>query len=94
MAARLNRLHSDAVRAKIQASQLINSLTNHVLGEKELSATQVRAAEILLKKSIPDLSSIEHSGEIDGKQEHTHKLDAKSLSTQTLKELLAARESN
>jgi hypothetical protein len=26
-------------------------------------ATQVRAAEILLKKALPDLSSIEHSGE-------------------------------
>jgi hypothetical protein len=30
----------------------------------EMSATQVRAAEILLKKVVPDLSSVEHSGEV------------------------------
>jgi len=45
---------------------LINRLENHVLGKGknkvELSATQLRAIEILLRKSLPDLSSIEHAG--------------------------------
>jgi len=63
MAARtLRPRHSDEIRAKIQASQLVNRLTKHALGEVELSATQIRAIEILLKKSVPDLSAVELSG--------------------------------
>jgi hypothetical protein len=65
MAARIRTKHQDEVRAKIQASQLINRLTDHALGEVELSTTQVRAIEILLKKTIPDLSAVEHSGDED-----------------------------
>jgi hypothetical protein len=63
MAARIRKHHQDEVRARIQTSQLVNRLTDHALGEVELSATQIRAIEILLKKSIPDLSSIEVSGD-------------------------------
>lgn len=63
MAARMRKTHQDDVRSKIQASQLVNRLTNHALGEVELSATQVRAIEILLKKTIPDLSAVELSGD-------------------------------
>lgn len=59
----INKLHQADVRSKIQASQLVNRLTNHALGEVELSATQVRAIEILLKKTIPDLSAVELSGD-------------------------------
>lgn len=65
MAARLRLRHQDEVRAKIQASQLINRLTDHALNDTELSSTQIRAIEILLKKSIPDLSAIELSGDDD-----------------------------
>lgn len=65
MAARLRLRHQDEVRAKIQASQLINRLTNHALGDLDLSATQIRAIEILLKKSIPDLSSVELTGDAE-----------------------------
>lgn len=65
MAARLRPRHQDEVRAKIQASQLINRLTNHAFGEVELTATQIKAIEILLKKSIPDLSAVEMSGDAD-----------------------------
>jgi hypothetical protein len=65
MAARLRKTHQDDVRLKIQASQLINRLQNHALGKKvggktvDISPTQMRAIEILLKKAIPDLSSID-----------------------------------
>jgi hypothetical protein len=59
MAARLDPAHDERTRAKIQTSQLINRLILHVNGEVELSTTQVRAAEILLKKTLPDLSSVE-----------------------------------
>lgn len=75
MAARtLRPKHSDEVRSKIQASQLINRLSDHVNGKVELSSTQVKAAEILLKKSIPDLSSVEMTGK-DGKDLFQHETD-------------------
>ena len=60
---RLHPRHQDEVRVKIQTSQIINRLQNHLNGEVELSATQVRAAEVLLKKSIPDLAAVELSGD-------------------------------
>ena len=65
MAARTRKIrHDDETRAKIQASQLVNRLQDHVLGKIELSPTQVRSAEILLKKTIPDLSSSENKTEV------------------------------
>lgn len=72
MAARkLRPFHSDEVRAKIQTSQLLNRLTDHALGKVELSATQVRAIEVLIKKTLPDLSAMDltatHQGEIVAK---------------------------
>ncbi len=65
MAARLDPAHDERTRAKIQTSQLINRLISHVNGEVELSTTQVRAAEILLKKTLPDLSSVEVGSDPD-----------------------------
>lgn len=48
MAARLNRLHQESVKQKIKASQLINTLQNHVDGKHELNPSQVDAAKYLL----------------------------------------------
>lgn len=70
MAARIRKHHQDDVRRKIQATQLVNRLTNHALGEIELTATQIKAIEILLKKSVPDLSSVELSGDPDAPIKH------------------------
>lgn len=65
MPARVNKIrHDEETRAKIKTSQLVNRLTNHALGDVDLSQTQVRAIEILLRKTLPDLTSVEHSGEI------------------------------
>jgi hypothetical protein len=59
MAARKRAIrHDDNTRAKIQAAQLINRLTAHACGELELSSTQVRAIEVLLRKTLPDLSDV------------------------------------
>lgn len=67
MAARtLRPKHSDEIRAKIQASMLIRGLQDHFEGKKNLSPSQIKSAEILLKKSVPDLSSVQLSGP-DGK---------------------------
>lgn len=67
MPARLRKMHQDDVRTKIQTSQLLNRLTDHALGQNkvELSPTQVRAIEVLLKKTLPDLSNVEVSGDED-----------------------------
>jgi hypothetical protein len=62
----IGKLHQEDVRKKIQVSQLINILQNHALsGEGELPPTRMKAIEILLKKSMPDLSSVELSGDAD-----------------------------
>jgi hypothetical protein len=59
MAARIKKIkHDENTRLKIQAAQLINRLTSHANGEVEMSPTQVRAIEILLRKILPDLSDV------------------------------------
>ncbi len=74
MAARLRNLHQEDVRAKIQTSQLINRLENHALGDLELTATQIKAIEVLIRKTLPDLSSVELSGEGGGPIETVQKI--------------------
>lgn len=71
MARRMTLLHQDDIRKKIQATQLIKVLQDHALTSKsELSPSRLKAIEILLRKSVADLSAvtIEGAGE-DG--EHT-----------------------
>lgn len=80
MAARIRKHHQDEVRARIQTSQLVNRLTDHALGEVELSSTQIRAIEILLKKSIPDLSSVEVSGDEENPLKMIGRIELVSLS--------------
>lgn len=64
MAARKQLWHPDEVRQKIQASQLINRLTQHSLSKKPImDASQVSAANILLRKAIPDLVATTISGD-------------------------------
>ena len=46
------------VRERIKTSMLLNRLTDHALGKVELSSTQVKAIEILLRKTLPDLSQV------------------------------------
>lgn len=56
----IGKLHQDDVRRKIQASQLLNVLQDHALsGDGEISPTRLKAIEILLRKSLPDLSAIQ-----------------------------------
>lgn len=55
----------DSVRAKIKTSMLVNRLTSFVKGTVKLEPAQVTAALGLLKKTVPDLSSVELSGEVN-----------------------------
>ena len=59
MARRKMLFHPNYVREKIRASQLINRLPKFAFGEISLTMTQLRAIEILLRKSIPDLAAAE-----------------------------------
>jgi hypothetical protein len=65
MAARNRLYHPEEVRAKIKTSLLINRLMQHVKGKKMMEKSQVTAALGLLKKTLPDLSSIDatHKGD-------------------------------
>lgn len=66
MAARINKIrHDDETRARIQTSQLINRLENHILNDLDLKPTQVTAALGLLKKTLPDLANVELSSDSD-----------------------------
>lgn len=60
MAARTRKIKHDAdTRSRIQSSQLINFLQDHVLKGRDAQKTQITAALGLLKKTLPDLQSIE-----------------------------------
>lgn len=50
---------TDEHRTKIQNSQILNRLIGHAEGTVEMSATQVSAGLGLLKKALPDLSSVD-----------------------------------
>jgi hypothetical protein len=67
----MNKLHQEDVRKKIQVSQLLNVLQNHALGvDEELSPTRMKAIEILLRKSMPDMASVTISGDSDQPLQH------------------------
>ena len=87
----LGSRHQDDVRKKIQTSQLLNRLQNHALDDAmELTPSRIKAIEILLRKSLPDLSAIEVTGANGGAIEYAT-VDPSKLSTDALKEILQAR---
>ena len=45
-------------------------LYNHVQGETEMSQSQIKAAQIILAKIVPDLSRAEIAGDSDKPIEH------------------------
>lgn len=95
MPARKRKTLSENWKAKIQASQLINRLQKHVDGEIQLSATQVNAAKVLLGKAVPDLKSIENTG--DPEKPVSIELTSKALgllSKEQLEALLVSQSQN
>ena len=64
MAARKRPGLSEATRERIRTSMLVNRLEKHALGKVDMEPTQVRAIEVLLRKTLPDLSAVEHTGEV------------------------------
>lgn len=63
MAARKHLSHDQKTRERIQTSQLINRLQSYAKGEIELKTGQVKAIDILLRKTVPDLSAVQLTGQ-------------------------------
>lgn len=61
----LTRRIQEESRNKINTTIIIRKLMAHCMMGVPMSSTQLRAAEILLKKTLPDLSSIEIKAEIE-----------------------------
>ena len=56
---------SDEHRVKIQNSNILNALIEHVSGTRDMSSSQVTAGIALMKKVLPDLSAVEMSGDAE-----------------------------
>jgi hypothetical protein len=54
----------ERTRQRIKTSMLVNRLSDHVLGNADMSATQIRAAEILLNKTLANLTATELRGSV------------------------------
>ena len=73
MAARLRKTHQDDVRTKIKVTELLNRVQDYALGllsDDDVSSNRLNAIKLLLSKTLPDLSSVEISGDV----EVTHKV--------------------
>lgn len=44
----------------------MSRLQRHAEGEIEMTPSQIQAATLFLKKTLPDLQSIQHSGDAEG----------------------------
>lgn len=53
---------SNEHRVKIQNSNILNALVEHVEGKRDMSATQVSAGLGLLRKVLPDLAASAEAG--------------------------------
>jgi hypothetical protein len=76
MAVRLRRDIDELTRKRIKTTQLVKRLLANALGElpAEMSSGQIKSAEILLKKVLPDLQAMTLKGDEDAplKAEHEH----------------------
>ena len=69
MAVRMRKTHQDDVRAKIKVSALLTRLDKYVHGEltdEDVSPNRLNAIKLLLAKALPDLSSVQITGDGGG----------------------------
>ena len=59
----------EVVRRRIRTAHLIRGMQRCFDGEQELTSTQLKAGEILLRKSLPDQTHVEHSGNVTSRAE-------------------------
>lgn len=82
----IGQAHAEKTREKIKTTQIINRLNKQALGEldNEMTATQLKAAEILLNKTLPNLKQVDHTGKV----EFEDKKDPKKLSLEELRQVV------
>ena len=81
MARPIGKLHQEDVRRKIQVSQLLNVLQDHALNEgSEISMSRMKAIEILLRKSLPDLTAVTISGDAENPVQQVTRIELVPLS--------------
>ena len=49
-------------RDRIKTGEILARLNKNATGDEVMTSSQVKSAEILLRKVLPDLKQIEHSG--------------------------------
>jgi len=70
MATRFKLQHQADIRTKIQTERLVAYLQAGIFGEQyqkrdiTLTAEKISAIRVLLAKTLPDLSAIQHSGAV------------------------------
>jgi hypothetical protein len=81
MAARKVPLHRawtpEKVRERIRVTLIAKKLQKHILGKYPMTSSQVRAAEILLRKCMPDMQSMAFTGSLT--VEHVEELSDSEL---------------
>jgi hypothetical protein len=65
MAAPLTKRQTSGHIDSIQTSKLINKLQNHALDDADMSTSQIKAAQILIDRTIPVLKATEISVDKD-----------------------------
>ena len=68
MAARIRKTHQDDVRKRIEVSNLITRVQKYAKGElsdEDISPNRLNAIKLLLNKALPDLQSIEITGDAE-----------------------------
>lgn len=84
MAARTNLRQQDQTRAAIQTSQLVNRLQDFALGKiAEIETGRLKAIEILLRKTLPDLSAVTLAGDEDNPINVIHAIERRIVSPNT-----------
>jgi hypothetical protein len=63
MAARKKRFHDQRTKDLCRARQLLNSLAKFANGKSTMKSAQVLAAKVVIGKCIPDLKSVEVTGD-------------------------------
>lgn len=68
MAARIDRLHSERVRARIRLSQLVTRLQNNAMGRNgvNMTPTQIDSAKFLIGKALGNPPERKELSGIDG----------------------------
>jgi hypothetical protein len=84
LAARIRKTHQDDVRKRIKVSNLLTRVQKYAngdLSDEDISPNRLNAIKLLLNKALPDLSSIQITGDPDNPIEisHRHGMDTAAI---------------